>query len=102
MKRFETEHYIFHYGQETKAEQDIASIAEYQESCFRLISGVLGVTPEFRIEYFLAIRLKRWAGFTGTMIPATDSLRRLTGYTRYIMNISNASAFMKTLTSSVI
>ena len=53
MKRFESEHYIFHYGADTKAEQDIAEIAAYQESCFRYICGVLGVTPEFKIEYFL-------------------------------------------------
>ena len=50
---FESEHYIFHYGANTKAEQDIAEIAAYQESCFRYICDVLNVTPEFKIEYFL-------------------------------------------------
>ena len=43
--RFESEHYIFHYGANTKAEQDIAEIASYQESCFRYICDVLNVTP---------------------------------------------------------
>lgn len=53
MKRFESEHYIFNYGENTKAEQDIAKIAAYQEACFRYICSVLGVTPDFKIEYFL-------------------------------------------------
>ena len=53
MKQFESEHYIFHYGAGTKAEQDIVEIAACQERCFRYICSVLGVTPEFKIEYFL-------------------------------------------------
>lgn len=53
MKQFESEHYIFHYGADTKAEQDITEIAAYQEACFRYICDVLGVTPEFKIEYYL-------------------------------------------------
>ena len=53
MKQFESEHYIFHYGANTKAEQDISEIAAYQESCFRYICDVLNVTPNFKIEYFL-------------------------------------------------
>ncbi len=53
MKMIETEHYIFHYGADTKAEQDIEKISAYQESCFRYICSVLGVTPTFKIEYFL-------------------------------------------------
>ena len=31
MKKIETEHYIFHYGADTKAEQDIEKISAYQE-----------------------------------------------------------------------
>lgn len=53
MKCFESEHYIFHYGANTKAEQDIAAIADYQENCFRYICSVLRVKPDFKIEYFL-------------------------------------------------
>ncbi len=53
MKQFESEHYIFHYGSDTKAEQDIVRIAAYQESCFRYICSVLSVTPAFKIEYYL-------------------------------------------------
>ena len=53
MVQFESEHYIFRYGANTKAEQDIVKIAAYQESCFQYICSVLGVTPEFKIEYYL-------------------------------------------------
>lgn len=53
MKCFESEHYIFHYGANSKAEQDIAAIADHQENCFRYICSVLGTMPEFKIEYFL-------------------------------------------------
>lgn len=53
MKCFESEHYLFHYGANTKAEQDIREIAAYQENCFRYICSVLGTKPAFRIEYFL-------------------------------------------------
>lgn len=53
MVQFESEHYIFRYGANTKAEQDIVKIATYQESCFQYICSVLGVTPEFKIEYYL-------------------------------------------------
>ena len=53
MKQYESEHYIFNYGEATKAEQDIAEIAAYQEACFRYICSVLGVKPDFKIEYFL-------------------------------------------------
>ena len=53
MKQYESEHYIFNYGEDTKAERDIAEIAAYQEACLRYICGVLGVKPDFKIEYFL-------------------------------------------------
>lgn len=53
MKQLESEHYIFNYGENTKAEQDIIEISKLQEACFRYISSVLGVTPNFKIEYFL-------------------------------------------------
>ena len=53
MKRFESEHYIFHYGEDTKAERDIRQIAAMQEACFRHICDILRVDPPFKIEYFL-------------------------------------------------
>lgn len=53
MKYFESEHYLFHYGANTKAEQDIAAIAAQQESCFQYICAVLGTKPDFKISYFL-------------------------------------------------
>lgn len=53
MELFETAHYIFHYGADTRAERDIKSIAAYQESCYAYICNVLGVTLDFRIHYYL-------------------------------------------------
>lgn len=53
MKQFVSEHYIFNYGENTVAEQDIIEIANLQEACFRYICSVLGVIPDFKIEYFL-------------------------------------------------
>ena len=53
MKQYESEHYIFNYGEDTKAERDIAEIAAYQEACFHYICSFLGVKPDFKIEYFL-------------------------------------------------
>ena len=53
MERFETEHYIFNYEGATSAERDIEQIAACQEVCFQHICRVLGVTPAFKIEYFL-------------------------------------------------
>lgn len=53
MKQFESKHYRFHYNAGTKAEQDISEIAACQEACFQYICNVLGVIPEFQIEYFL-------------------------------------------------
>lgn len=53
MKQYESEHYLFHYGENTKADQDIVEIANLQEACFRYICSVLGETPAFKIEYFL-------------------------------------------------
>lgn len=53
MERLESEHYIFHYGANTKAAQDISHISDHQERCFRYICSVLGVCPDFKIEYFL-------------------------------------------------
>lgn len=53
MLQLESEHYIFHYGANTIAEQDIAEITAHQEACFRHICAILNATPEFKIEYFL-------------------------------------------------
>lgn len=53
MKQFESEHYIFNFGEATRAERDIKEIAACQESCFRYICGVLKARPEFKLQYFL-------------------------------------------------
>ena len=67
MKQMETEHYVFHYGENTKAEADIAQIAACQEACYQYICNVLRVSPAFKIQYFLVIRLKKWGAFMGMM-----------------------------------
>ena len=53
MLRYETEHYIFNYNENSKAERDILEIAKYQESCYEYICNVLRMKPDFKIEYFL-------------------------------------------------
>lgn len=53
MKCYETEHYRFHYGGGTKAEEDIRSIAAGQEECFRYVCKVLKTVPAFKIQYYL-------------------------------------------------
>ena len=53
MKRFETPHYIFHYGAGTLAEAHIQAIAGEQEACYAYICQVLGVALNCKISYFL-------------------------------------------------
>lgn len=53
MLKKETTHYIFHYNENSKAEQDINEIAAYQEACFEQICSVLMVVPQFKLEYHL-------------------------------------------------
>lgn len=53
MIKYESEHYIFNYNAGSQAERDISDIAAMQEACFHYICKVLGVQPDFRIEYIL-------------------------------------------------
>lgn len=53
MRRYVSEHYIFHYSSGTKAQEDIAWIASHQEACYQYICAVLGTKPDFKIQYFL-------------------------------------------------
>lgn len=53
MKQFETEHYIFNYNADSRAEADIEAIAACQEACFRYICSVLRIKPDFKIRYVL-------------------------------------------------
>ena len=53
MEQYETEHYIFNYNKNSKAEKDIIEIAKYQESCLKYICNVLRMYPDFKIEYYL-------------------------------------------------
>ncbi len=53
MKRFESEHYIFHFEEATKAEQDINTIVEHQEACMRYMCAVLDLCLPLKIQCFL-------------------------------------------------
>lgn len=49
----QTEHYVFHYKEQSAAERDILEIASLQEGCFDFISGCLGAGISGRIHYHL-------------------------------------------------
>ncbi len=69
MQTFETEHYLLHYGAGTPAERDIEKIAALQESCFSHICAVLGLTPDFKIEYFLCDSPEEVGHIYGNDVP---------------------------------
>ena len=48
-----SEHYIFHYHSDSKAEIDLDKIINVQEGCFKYITNVLGVEFQDKIEYYL-------------------------------------------------
>ncbi len=50
---YESEHYVFHYEAGSKAEQDMRFIAANQETCYRHITSMLGVSKEEKIHYYL-------------------------------------------------
>ena len=49
----ETEHYVFHYFPNSPAERDIIKISITQENSWHEICCELGVTPDFKIHYYL-------------------------------------------------
>ena len=96
MQTFETEHYLLHYGANTAAERDIEKIAALQESCFSHICAVLGLTPDFKIEYFLCDSPEEVGRICGDDEPCrTASMPCIT-------TLSNASASTRTRTSSAL
>lgn len=50
---YETEHYSFHFLENSLAERDIIQIAEYQEQCYIKICDCLGITYQRKIGYWL-------------------------------------------------
>ncbi|MCH5273536.1 MAG: hypothetical protein J1E35_07665 [Lachnospiraceae bacterium] len=50
---YETEHYIFHFLENSLAERDIIEIAKYQEQCYNKICDCLGITYQRKIGYWL-------------------------------------------------
>ncbi len=49
----ESEHYIFHYHENSYAEQDITNIIDMQENCYEYICEVLDVKLDKKLNYFL-------------------------------------------------
>jgi len=95
MKQYESEHYIFNYGENTKAAQDIVEIAKLQEDCFRYICSVLRVKPDFKIEYFLCDSPEEVGRIYGDNEPCNALLLGRIPFTLYIMRKYNVSASMK-------
>lgn len=53
MRCFSSAHYDLHFFPGSLAEKEIESIAEKQEGCWAAITETLGITPPFRIQYYL-------------------------------------------------
>ena len=53
MKKFSSQHYDFHFLNDSLAERDIEKIAEIQENCYLEICDFLNLKPNFRIQYYL-------------------------------------------------
>lgn len=53
MKEWESEHYVFHFGEGSTAEREIEAIAAEQETCFRAICRTLKTGPLGKIHYYL-------------------------------------------------
>lgn len=75
MKRFESGHYYFCYHENSRAEQDLAVIAEEQEACFRYICDVLNVQPDFKLTYFLCDSPEEVGAFYGDNEPCNGFAR---------------------------
>ena len=101
MQAFETEHYIFHYGAGTAAERDIEKIAALQEGCFSHICAVLGLTPDFRIEYFLCDSPEEVGRICGDDEPC-NGFADLPNRIYAVYTPSSASASTRTRTSSAL
>lgn len=67
MLKIETAHYIFYYNENSKAEQDIDKITEYQEECFNHICSTLKVEPQFKLEYYLCNSPEEVGNFCGEL-----------------------------------
>lgn len=52
-KIFESEHYLFHFKNNSLAQKDIPNIAINQELCYKKITNLLKIYPEFKINYYL-------------------------------------------------
>ena len=102
MQTFETEHYILHYGANTAAERDIEKIAALQEGCFSHICAVLGLTPDFKIEYFLCDSRRRSGISTAITSPAMALLTCQTASMPCTTKMSSASASTRTRISSAL
>lgn len=66
-----SEHYIFHYHINSKAEVDISEIINVQEGCFKYISNVLGIEFQDKIEYYLCNSKEEVGEFYGDNEPCS-------------------------------
>lgn len=75
-KQFETEHYIFHYHENSEAEKDILKISETQEAVFAQMTTELGVSFPTKILYYLCRSPEEVGQIYGDNEPCN-------GFTRY-------------------
>lgn len=53
MRVFASAHYDLHFFPDSLAEKEIEAIAAEQERCFAAITKTLGLTPDYRLQYYL-------------------------------------------------
>lgn len=53
LSKYSGKHYDFYFAIDSVAEKDILKISKNQENCYKEICDFLGVTPSFKIQYFL-------------------------------------------------
>ncbi len=71
-----SEHYIFHYHINSKAEKDINKIIDIQETCFNYISNLLGIEFQEKIEYYLCNSKEEVGEFYGDNEPCSAFARK--------------------------
>src|ERR1035437_7199149 len=72
----ESEHYIFHFRPGSVAAAEIAEVAKLQESCYAEICAFLGVSPPWKICYFLCDSQEEVGRCYGDGVPINTSARQ--------------------------
>lgn len=81
-KTFESEHYIFHFKDNSLAEKDIYEISKKQESCYKEITELLKIYPNFKIHYYL-INSPEEVGKIYSQLHNDDDDEPCNGFTDY-------------------